>query len=202
MSDEASPDEPLDRCSVPIYIQLQPHLRTGKKLRVETRYSCHESLNGYLLGLSEQLGLMQCFHDFMPDGYTVFRLSDCTSIRSNEHERHWDRMLAGERLLDGLHQDLHVDLKSILTVIETISHQFEMMTIEVETTDGDYEFHIGLAISWDAHLVQFDGFDALGQWESESSMIVSDEIAFIQFDTPYINITRKYLSGSPPTYDE
>lgn len=201
MTDDASSNESSGLCSVPIHVQLQPHLRTGKKLRVETRCSCHESLNGYLLGLSEQLGLMHCFHDFMPDGYTVFRLSDVTSIRSNEHERHWDCMLANEKLLDGLHQNLQVDLNNIFTAIETISHQFQIMIIECGTPEDGYEeFHIGQAISWDAEVVQFDDFDALGQWEPESSIIVTDDIAFIQFNTPYINIFRKYLNGPPPTY--
>lgn len=203
MRDEESPDESLGQCSVPIQAQLQQHLGTGKKLRVETRCSCHESLNGFLLGLSEQLGLMHCFHDFMPDGYTVFRLTDVTSIRSNEHERHWERMLASEGLLDGLHQNIQVDLNSMLTAIETISHQFQMMSIEVEAPeDGCEEFYIGQAVSWDADMVQFEEFDALGQWESESSIITPDEIAFIQFDTPYIKTFRKYLNGPPPTYDE
>ncbi len=101
MKDEASSDQPLGQCDLPIRDQLLTHLGTGKSLRVETRCTSNETLNGFLLGLSEQLGLMHCFHDFMPDGFTVFRLTDVMSIRSNEYERHWDRMLAGEGLLDG-----------------------------------------------------------------------------------------------------
>lgn len=203
MSDEGSSVQPSGQCSLTIRDQLQAHLGTGKTLRVETRCASQETLNGFLLGLSDQLGLMHCFHDFMPDGYTVFRLADVTSIRSNEYERHMDRMLEGERLLDGLHQDLHVDLKSILRAIETISHQFQVMIIEVEAPEeGCEEFYIGQAVSWDVDMVQFDDFDALGQWASESSMITPDEIAFIHFDTPYIKTFCKYLNGPLPTYDE
>ena len=188
MRDAESSDQPSSQCSMAIRDQLQTHLGTGKKLRVRTHCTSHGTLNGFLMGLSEQLGLMHCFHDFMPDGYTVFRLTDVASIRSSEYERLWDRMLVGEGLLDGLHQELHIDLESVLTAIETISHQFQFMIVRVEVPQSDIkEFYIGQAVSWDVETVQFDEFDALGQWVPESSMITTDEIAFIEFDSQYHN---------------
>ena len=112
-------------------------------------------------------------------------------------------MLAGEGLLSGLQQILHVDLNTIPTAIDTINRQFQIMIIEAEVPEeGIEEFYIGQAVSWDEESAQFDEFDALGQWESESSIIGLDEIAFIQFDTPYIKTFRKYLHGPPPMYDQ
>jgi hypothetical protein len=48
--------------------KLEKHLRTGKKIRLERRYPSNPNLNGYLLDVSDALGLMHCFDDFEPDG--------------------------------------------------------------------------------------------------------------------------------------
>lgn len=52
--------------------------------------------SGFVLGVGEQLVMLWQFHDFYPEGFTTLRLSDITEIRSGEHERLWERMLAGE----------------------------------------------------------------------------------------------------------
>ncbi len=178
--------------------QLRPHLNTGKKIRIELNLPSQPKLNGYLMELSNELGLMHCFDDFEPDGYSVFRLSNVVSLRSGDYEHHWDRMLGEEGLLAGLEKTINVELESLFTAIRSIDHQYQMMSIECENEkDGTKDFYIGQLVSINKSEMTFDHFDALGQWEESCAMILLEEVTLIQFETPYITIFRKYLSGSP-----
>jgi hypothetical protein len=180
------------------YHRLHPHVGTGMKIRVERSRPSTKRLNGYLMGLSEMLGVMHCFDDFEPDGYTVFRLEDVVSVRSNEYERHWDRMLSAEGLLGGLTREFTIDLRGIQTALESVNKQFTTMIIECEDDEEAVEdFYIGHVVSISDEDLSFEHFDALGRWEEEPSTIRFDEITLIQFETPYIKIFSKYLSEKP-----
>ncbi len=186
-----------------IWNKLQSHVGTRQKIRVETQCSCQKRLNGYLLGLSDQLGLLHCFHDFMPDGYIVFRLAYVETVRSNEYERFWDRMLAAEGLLSGVDEKPEVDLTSFGSAIRSISNHFQMMIIESQFPgEESQDFYIGQVVSLKKDEVVFDHFDGLGRWESEPSVIPLREISFVQFATPYIEIFGKYLDGPRPSREK
>ena len=114
-----------------------------------------------------------------------------------------DRMLAAEDLLDGLAMDLDIDLSSMKAAIESASLQFEYLIVECEYPGGDSEdFYIGRMASIDDDMLQFDRFDALGQWEETSASIPISSITLVQFNTPYILKFSKYLKGVPPRKNE
>lgn len=190
---------PLGQHTKVIWNKMRSHVGTRQNLRVKTRCSSQNRLNGYLLGLSDQLGLMHCFHDFMPDGYTVFRLAYVETVRSNEYERFWDRMLTAEGLLSGLDEKPDVDLTSFGSAIQSISDRFQTMIIESQFPgEESQDFYIGQVVSLKKNEVVFDHFDGLGRWESKPSVIPLRDIAFVQFATPYIENFGKYLDGPCP----
>lgn len=177
----------------------EKYLKTRKKIQVERRYPSNPRLNGYLLELSDSLGLMHCFDDFEPDGYTVFRVEDVTEVRSGQYERHWEQMLAGEGLLGGLNVDLRMDLTSMQSAIESIDREYGRLIIECEDREEDVEdFYIGQVVSVGKDVVQFDHFDGLGKWEKSTASIPLDEITLLQFETPYIHRFWKYIDGNAP----
>ena len=186
-----------------MFQEFQQHVNSRRKIHVETRCSCHSYLNGYLLGLSDTFGLMHCFHDFLPDGYTLFRLNDVISIRSNEYERFWDRMLASEGLLTGLDKNLNMNLTSIQSSFLSLTDDSQTLIIEAQIPDEeDQDFYIGQVATFDTTKVWFNHFDALGKWELEPAEIPLDEISFIQFDTPYIKTFSKYVESTCPAKTE
>jgi hypothetical protein len=144
--------------------RLSSHLQSGEKISLEICCSCQPILNGYLLGLSRQLGMIHCFHEFMPDGYIVFRLANVTSIRCSGYDRFMNRMLAGEGLLDGLKTSLQIDLETIATAITSINTRYATMILETEIPkDGYSDFFIGQIESIDSTRLRFNHFDALGR---------------------------------------
>lgn len=179
---------------------LLQYVGTKKKVRVSRRTPCEPLLNGFLLDSGASHVLMHAFHDFMPDGYTVFRLEDVEGFRSGPYERHWEGMLLAEGLLKGLDFAEKIDLSSMRSVIESISQRFEHFIVECEDDDEDVQdFYIGSLVSADFDSITFRHFDGYGYWEAEPATIDIDDITKVQFDTPYIRVFSKHLrSGSRP----
>lgn len=182
----------------PRYEELKPHLNSRKKVRIERRRPSNPRLNGYLVGLSGRLGMMHCFDDFEPDGFTIFHLDDIEEVRSNEYERHWDHMLVAEGLLHGLDQVPPINLRSISTAAVSAAEQFGMLIVECEELDEDIQgFYIGKLVSADDDALAFDNFDALGCWNETTHRIEWNEITLIQVDSAYLKRFSRYLSGVP-----
>ena len=182
-----------------VFTSLQPELMSRRMIHLGMNFSCQPSLNGYLLGLSEQLGLMHCFHDFLPDGYTVFPLAQVVEISSDEHDRHWDYMLTKEGSLGGLDQQLDIDLTNFHTAIKSIHDHYSWMIIEAQPDEENEEFYIGQLDSIQENAVRIHHFDGEGNWGTDPAEIPLNEIAVVQFETPYIKTFRKYLNGPCPT---
>ena len=179
---------------------LLQYVGTKQKVQVRRRTPCEPTLNGFLLDSSPSLVLMHAFHDFMPDGYTVFRLEDVEGFRSGPYERHFENMLRAEGLLGGLDFAAQIDLSSMRSAIGSISECFENLIIECEDDDEDtQDFYIGSLVLATFDCITFRDFDGYGYWEAEPAEIDIDDITKVQFDTPYIRVFSKYLrSGSRP----
>ena len=177
---------------------IRQYVATGKKIRVERSRPSNPRLNGFLIDVSESLGLMHCFHDFMPDGFSVFRIADVTGVRSGKYERHWERMLKGEGLLPTLATRPSLDLATMRSAIDSIRSQYNRIIIECEDAEDECEdFYIGSVLSSNEDTVAIQHFDGLGIWEDEPSIITLSDISLLQFDTPYINTFWKYLAERP-----
>lgn len=175
--------------------ELEKHVVTRRKIRVEFHDRSEEGslLNGYVIGCSRMLCLMHPFDDFEPDGYTIFRIEDVSSIRSNEFERHWDHMLARERLLDGLNFELKIDLDNMHSALHSLFQQANRLSFEYESDDPEaVNFVIGELVELTDSIASVNHFDGLGKWTTEPERIEIERINQIEFLTPYIETFWKY----------
>ncbi|MAT71907.1 MAG: hypothetical protein CMJ58_20580 [Planctomycetaceae bacterium] len=178
---------------------IRQYVGTNKKISVERSLPSNPRLNGFLVDASESLGVMHCFHDFMPDGFSVFRIADVTEVRSGKYERHWERMLKGEGLLSALAKPPSLDLTTMRSAIDSIESQYDGIIIECEDAEIESEdFYIGSVLSTNEEKVTIQHFDGLGNWDGEPSTLIMSDISLVQFDTPYINTFWKYLAEPSP----
>jgi hypothetical protein len=181
-----------------MYASLMEHLGTGRMIRLERELQNEPSLHGYLIGLSPELGLMLCFDDFEPDGYTIFRVEDVLSHQRGAHEEHWDRMLAGEGLLDGLRLPFEVDLASYPAALRSLAPRHGNVIIECEDQhEDDGDFYLGRLLEVGDEVIVLHYVDALGRWEESPSRIPVDAITKVQFDTPYLRRFMRYTEPFP-----
>lgn len=179
--------------------RLQPFVGSGKKVRL-TRAIPHEAWhNGFVFALGQEWVLLQQLHDFYVEGYTTIRLADISDIRSGEHERYWERILAGEGILDQIRPPCDVPLDDVASLLEFFQQRGDNVIVECEDRDENLEdFYIGRILSVDNESISFANFDTLGRWDDDPHTVSLQEISKVQFDTPYLKTFSKYLEGPCP----
>jgi hypothetical protein len=177
---------------------LEPLAGSLKKIRLSRQTPCAPSLNGYVLGMSDQWLLLWQFHDFYPDGFTIVRMDGITSYRCGEYEEFWTNMLRQENVATEL-PSMAIDLSSTKSVLRDLQKTDQNFIVESEAPDKDIEdFYLGRATRIQNTQVKFASFDALGQWDTKLQTIEFGEITRLQFDTPYTNCFSRYTDGKCP----
>jgi hypothetical protein len=174
---------------------LNGYIRSKKKIRIERHFSNNEIINGFIHDMSENLLIIEQFHDFYCEGYSIIRLSDLSDFRSDQHERFFEKMLLNEGLLDQVGYKKNVPITNLKISLTYFAEKNENIIIESESSDNpeDDEFYIGKISEIKEEDVWFIGFNALGEWDEEEVAIKIADITRIQFDTPYINVFSKYI---------
>ncbi len=176
--------------------QLRSLVGTRKKVRLTRGLPSEPRHNGFVLATGREWVLLQQLHDFYPEGYAAVRMRDITDVRSGEYERHWERMLAAEGLLDRITAPGDVPLDDIHQLLLALQRRGENVIVECEDPDEDLEdFYIGQILSVDEGSVCFANFDGLGRWDDSPHVIPYAEITKVQFETPYVHTFSKYLEG-------
>jgi len=172
---------------------LSQHVGSGRVVTIRTHVPL-ESVHGYLLALSPELALLHAFNDFEPDGYLVISVGDIAELASGDREQFWERVVTGEGLLDGLALDASIDLTSFATALVSIAKRYSDLAIL--TVDDD--LFVGRLLGQDDKELQLHSVDHLGAWDGLPSRIAFDQIARIQFGTPYLRLFMKYAPAPPP----
>jgi len=175
--------------------RLDAYKGTLKKIRIERPYPGATYINGFVHDVSDTLVLIQQFHDFYCEGYTIIRIPDIVNIRSDEYERFFEVIMKGEGLLDLVAYTINVPLFNITSSLSYFSKTKEHIIIECEsvTNDNQDRFYLGKVSEIEGTTVWFVEINPLGTFEHEEIGISLEEISRIQFDTPYINIFSKYI---------
>lgn len=177
-------------------LNLARHVGSRQKVRLHRNRPSESLVNGYLLALRNGLLLMHPFDDFEPDGYMILREKDVVGTRSDEYERHWDRMLKGEGLLQGLAVPPQIDLAGLPSAIKSVAALFRFMAIHCEDEHEPLQdFYLGELAGIAGDTIQLRCIDALGRWEGQIADIPATEITMVEFDTPYIKRFTKYISA-------
>jgi hypothetical protein len=171
-------------------IQDKKHLAKIRRDKID-----HYVYHGFILGLSSELVLFQSCEEFTLDGYTVIRINDITSLRSNKYERFFTKMLKSEGTLDEVGIAHSLNLDSWQSLLQDLKKLNQNVIIECEVGDEEEdEFFIGKLIRVNRKSVSLLYFSALGKWDDEPTIIPFDEITKVRFDEKYINVFSKYLA--------
>lgn len=183
----------------PIREQLRPFVGSRKKVRVARSIPSEPHHNGFVLGLDRDWVLLQQFHDFYPEGYVALRVADVITVRSGEYERQWERMFAGEGILNRVGIRYSVSLHDVQSLLKSLQQRGNNVIVECEDfREALTDFYIGRILLVEGGSLFFANFDALGKWDDRPRKIALDEITQVQFDTPYVNTFSKYLEGPCP----
>jgi hypothetical protein len=174
---------------VSIVSGLQEAIERNQLIKVCREDIDSQPLYGYPLSISEELCLFENYYDFHFEGYTIIRLEDISSIRSDENERFSEFIITEEGLKK---KDIPpvIELMDWKTALKDLKNKEKYIIIESEAGD---DFYIGRIEEIKEESVSFLYFDGLGVWDKEPFEILYSNITSVSFNQRYLNVISKYL---------
>jgi hypothetical protein len=150
------------------------------------------AIQGYVLGLSQDLVALQYVYDFHLDGLLLLRTADITDVNCSRTDRLQREMLSREGLEQKVPFEKHLDLANWRAVIGQLAREFPLMIIECEALD-DPDFVIGRVHALHENVVEFEYFSGAANWNRELADIELYDVTACRVDSNYINFYRRHF---------
>jgi hypothetical protein len=171
---------------------LQNDIEVPHQVQVKRRKIDANPIECIPLILGRRLLLIKLLYDFQFDGCRIIRIKDITSVRAGESEKFSEFILKEEGILNEIKAPPFVSLDDWGNVFKELNVLEKNIIIECEDIEKG-EFYIGKILKINNNSLSFLYFDAVGEWEKESTEIHFKDISSVSFDTRYINIISKYV---------
>lgn len=181
-------------------IQQLRDFKAGKKcVKVKRQVGTDgfKHTRGYILKNSKQLVLLEETDDFEALGYLVFPLSSLVSVRFNNNDRYYDKIMRWEGEIDKIRDRHNVDITDWPSLFRSVRKSGFCVIIECEDPD-DETFDIGPITRVTKTAVYVRYFNAKGFLEEEPTRIPWNKITLVRFDDRYANVFSKYLRKRKP----
>jgi hypothetical protein len=155
------------------------------------------SIQGFVLGYSRDLVLIQYVYDFHLDGLMVLRTADITHIGCNATGELQKQLLIDEQLFEKVPFGTAFDLRSWRSIITQLSQQHRLIILEGENADPP-QFLIGTVEKITTQSVWLNYFSGAGNWDDELAKLPFTEITSCQVATNYLNVYERYFDRHVP----
>lgn len=152
-------------------------------------------IQGFILGYSKKLILIQYVYDFNLDGIMILQRSDVTNIESDESGMFQTQLLKNEGLYDKVDFSKTYDLKNWKTVLSTIGSTYQFITLEDENPEC-YIFILGKITKLGRKKVSVHEFACTGTWKNEVSKMSYKNITSFRAGNNYPKVYENYFKQS------
>ncbi|PWK67060.1 hypothetical protein LX99_04918 [Mucilaginibacter oryzae] len=174
--------------------KLRLHKEAGHWVKIYSKVSKNKVLsrNGYILGFSDNLLLIQQTHDFNVDDYAILPISQIQKIRFNSADKYFDKIMRWENRTGAVGIKHTVDIDNWRSAFKSLKELGLNVIAECEAEEID-SFTIGPIAKVGKKLIHITYFDAAGHLDDEPTSINYESLTRVVFDSEYINIFSKYL---------
>jgi hypothetical protein len=152
-------------------------------------------IQGFLVGLSEDLLAIDYVYDFQIDGIMVLRRSDITEVKRTGTDEFQERLLKKEGIRPGMQESMPLDLGGWKAVIQQISQHFPLLILERELGPSP-KFAIGRALRATAAQVEFQSFTGTGKWLAKTERLKYSQITCLQANNRYLGFYQRHFERS------
>jgi len=153
------------------------------------------AIQGFLVGLSDDLLAIEYVYDFQIDGIMVLRRSDLTEVKRTGTDEFQERLLKKEGIRPGMQVPTSLDLGTWKAVISQISQHYPLMILEREQGPSP-DFAIGRTLHATATQVEFQTFTGTGIWSSKTERLKYSQITCLQANTRYLGFYQRHFERS------
>ncbi len=157
------------------------------------------SIEGFILGVSDELLLLQYIYDFNLDGLMILRLSDITEIKSNETAKFQKQLLIQERIFEKIDFNFKLNIENWKTALTQLLSMFEYFIIEDEEAEEPV-FLIGKVLKIGKSDVNFEYFTGTGNWDEKPIKLPFKNITSCQVNSNYLNVYQRYFLAVNSTF--
>jgi hypothetical protein len=165
---------------------------------VTRRFPGDATHSGFVRELDGELVVVEKFHDFYSEGFSLLRIDDIDAVRNRPGDELFARIIEGDGLSrkDRLENICRGD--DLGGALARIQARYGLVALHCETGDpNEDEYILGelSGVTDDDALIWVLGPDAT--WEPELDSIALDDITQVEFATPYAEILARYAPPSP-----
>ncbi|MDQ1834907.1 hypothetical protein [Massilia scottii] len=151
-----------------------------------------QSMQGFILGASDELVLLQYVVDFNLDGLMILRIADLTAVECTATDKFQRDLLTHEGLMQLVPFDSMLDLRNWDTLLAQLAAMYPLMILECEKLD-EPDFVIGRLNQITRENVEFDWFSGTGRWDDDLATLALEDITSCQVETNYIKFYQRYF---------
>jgi hypothetical protein len=150
------------------------------------------SIQGFVLGVSAELVLLQYVYDFRLDGLMILRIADISEINCSKTDQFQEGLLQVEGLLRSIPFDYSIDLSTWPTAIAGLGEDYPLLVLECELLD-EPDLAIGRILEVGAEEVCVKYFTGAANWLEEPVLLEFSEITCCQVGTNYLNVYQRHF---------
>ena len=150
------------------------------------------SVEAFVLGVSDELVLLQYVYDFHLDGLMILRIADLTAVECSETCKFQRELLVQEGLMQQVPFDTVFDLRNWHTLLPQLAATYSLMILECEKLE-EPDFVIGRVDQVTPEEVDFDYFSGTGSWGESLTTLALADITSCQVETNYIKAYQRHF---------
>ena len=154
-------------------------------------------IQGFVLGSSARLVLLQYVYDFNLDGLMLLRVEDISEIARTKTEELHEKLLAEEGLLCRVPLGYSIDLRSWRSAIDDLRQEHSIIILESELLE-EPDFVIGRILEVGKDQVSVRFFTGAANWLDEPVRIKYKDITSCQVATNYANVYQRHFERNAP----
>jgi len=171
---------------------LARHLEERNLVSIHREPIDPNSMEGYVLALSDDLVVLQFVYDFNLDGIRVIRAADISDVRCSETNRFQKELMRHEGLEQQVPFDATFNTGNWRALISQFARQYPLMILECEAQD-EADFVIGRVVKTSADKVQILGFSGDAEWDDNPTKLALDDLTCCRVGANYINLYQRYF---------
>jgi hypothetical protein len=149
-------------------------------------------IQGFLVGLSDDLLAVEYVYDFQIDGLMVLRRSDITEVRRTATDEFQERLLKKEGIRPGAQTPMPLALERWEPLIRQLSSHHPLMILERELGPSP-SLAIGRPVRITAAQVEFQTFSGTGKWAPKNERLRYSQLTCLQVNTRYLSFYQRHF---------
>ena len=174
-------------------LTLSSCLRKQSLISVRRRNIDDYEIQGFLVGLSENLMALEYVHDFQVDGLMVLRRADITDERRTGTDEFQEKLLRDEGVRSGTQIQSPLKLDEWRSALEHLAETHEYMILERELGPAP-EFAIGRPVRITAAQIEFQAFSGTARWYPKTERFKYSQLTSVRINTRYLGFYQRHFA--------